>query len=94
MAGGITGSVIFPILPGGAIAPIRSAYLAAIKAHESWDGRTALLQVSESRVGSIELKLVMSANDPAALAQLRLAMREEMLEWLRETMPEALCTEA
>lgn len=93
VAGGITGSVIFPILPGGAIAPIRAAYLAAIKAQKSWDGRIALLQVSESRVGSVELKLVMSANDPAALAQLRLAMREVMLEWLRETMPEALCTE-
>ena len=94
VAGGISGSVVFPVKPGSAIGPIRAAYLEAIKAHKDWDGRTALLQVSESRVGSIELKLVMSAHDPAALAQLRLAVREEMLEWLRETMPEALCSGA
>ncbi len=88
---GITGSVVFPIRPGHAIAPIRATYLEAIKAHDSWDQRTALLQVSEVQVGSVELKLVMSARDPAALAQLRLALRETMLDWLRETMPEALC---
>jgi hypothetical protein len=50
--------------------------------------------VSEARVGSVELKLVMSAADPAKLARLRLAMREAMLEWLRAEMPDALCVEA
>jgi len=50
--------------------------------------------VSEARVGSIELKLVMSATDPTRLARLRNAMREAMLDWLRTDMPAALCKEA
>lgn len=90
---GITGSVVLPVRPGHAIQPIRDAYLAALKDHPDWDERTGQLQVSEARVGSVELKLVMSAKGPGELARLRFAMREAMLDWLREHCPEALCTE-
>lgn len=90
---GITGSVVLPVRPGSEIAPIRAAYEAALAANPDWDKRTAALQVSEARVGSVELKLVMSADGPTELARLRHAMRETMLEWLREHMPDALCTE-
>ena len=91
--GGITGSVLLPIRPGVAIAPIRAEFLRLLAAHEVWDQRSGALLVSEARVGSVELKLVMSAPDPTALAALRLAMREAMLEWLRVELPDALCTE-
>jgi hypothetical protein len=39
----------------------------------------------------VEVKLVMSASDPTALGGLRLAMREAMLEWLRQNQPDSLC---
>ncbi|MBN8500846.1 MAG: mechanosensitive ion channel [Sphingomonadales bacterium] len=91
--GGITGSVVLPIKPGSAIAPIRAAYNDLLAAHPDWDQRTGSLQVSEVNVGSIELKLVMSATGPTALSRLRPAIREAMLEWLRENVPEALCDE-
>ena len=91
--GGITGSVLLPIRPGFAIAPIRAAYQRLLAGQPSWDQRTGDLQVFEARVGSVELKMVMSASGPTALGELRLAMREEMLEWLRVEMPDALCTE-
>ena len=90
--GGITGSVVLPIKPGHAIEEIRKAYQALLAAHPDWDQRTGQLQVSEARVGSVELKLVMSALGPSELARLRSAMREAMLDWLREHCPEALCT--
>ncbi len=93
VGGGITGSVVLPVRPGHALVPIREAYLAELAAHADWDQRTGQLQVSEARVGSVELKLVMSAKGPTELARLRLAMRETMLDWLREHCPEALCTE-
>lgn len=93
VGGGITGSVVLPVRPGHAIQPIREAYAAALRAHPDWDQRTGQLQVSEARVGSVELKLVMSAEGPTELARLRFAMREAMLDWLREHCPEALCTE-
>ena len=90
---GITGLVVLPIKPGHAFSPIREAYMAKIAQCPDWDDRTAALNVAEARVGSVELRLVMSARDPGALDRLRLAMRESMLEWLREEMPDALCDE-
>lgn len=94
VGGGITGSVVMPVLPGADISAIRSAYESLLARNKDWDKRTGSLQVSEARVGSIELKLVMSATDPTRLARLRNAMREAMLDWLRTDLPDALCREA
>jgi small-conductance mechanosensitive channel len=91
VGGGITGSVVLPVTPGADVAAIRSAYTALLAANPDWDQRTGALQVAEAHVGSIELKLVMSAKDPAGLSRLRHAMREAMLDWLREHAPGALC---
>jgi len=93
VASGITGSVVIPVKPGVPLGPIREAYKARIALCPDWDERTATLNVSEVRVGSVELRFVMSARDPGSLDKLRFAMRESMLEWLREEMPEALCNE-
>ena len=92
--GGINGSVVLPIKPGYPIQPMREAYEGLLAANPDWDKRTGSLQVAEVQVGSVELKLVMSAAGPTALARLRPAMREAMLEWLRENMPHALCDQA
>lgn len=89
--GGITGHVVLPVRPGFAIAPIREAFASVLAKRPEWDRRTGKLQVTEARVGSVELRLMMSAKDPAQLADLRFAVREEMLEWLRGEMPDALC---
>lgn len=88
---GNTGAVLLPVKPGFAVGPIREAYLAALACHEDWDQRHGELLVSEVRVGSVELKMMMSASGPAELARLQAAMREAMLEWLRISQPEALC---
>ena len=89
--GGITGIVVLPVRPGFDIGPIRAKYKELLATQDTWDQRTATLVVSEARVGSVELKLLMSAAEPGALATLRSAMREAMLEWLRTDMPGALC---
>jgi len=94
VGGGITGSVVLPVRPGHPVAPIREAYLGLLDAQQDWDRRTGSLQVSEIRPGMVELKLIMSASDPARLQQLRSTMRESMLEWLRTEMPDALCDTA
>ena len=92
--GGITGNVVLPIKPGTPIAPIRAAFEKLIADRPEWDGRSAYLMVTDAKVGVVEIMLWMSTSDPARLADLRLAMREGMLEWLREEMPEALCRDA
>lgn len=91
--GGIAGPVVIPIRPGYPVAPIREAFRTELARHEEWDGRTGDLIVSEARVGSVELKLMVSAVDPGDLGALRVAMREAMMEWLRVNMPDALCME-
>jgi small-conductance mechanosensitive channel len=93
VAGGITGSVTLPVKPCPPIAPIRAAYLEALAKREEWDRRSGALHVAEAKVGSVDLRLVMSAADPAQLDRLRVAMREIMLEWMRVNMPDALCDE-
>jgi small-conductance mechanosensitive channel len=90
VAGGITGSVVLPIVAGQAIAPIRAAFERLLAERPEWDLRTGELQVSEVKIDAVELKLVMSARNPADMAHLRFAMREAMLEWLRAEMPDAL----
>ena len=89
--GGITGAVALPVMPGSPIAPIRAAYEQLLASQAGWDRRSGQLLVADVRPGLVELKLVMSAADPNQLADLRLAMREAMLEWLAQEMPEALC---
>ena len=83
VGGGITGSVLLPVQPGTEISPIRTAYEAILARHPEWDRRSGALQVAAAYIDRIELKLVMSAADPADLGKLQLAVREEMLEWLR-----------
>lgn len=90
--GGITGHVLLPVMPGTAIAPLREAYLALLDQQPAWDRRNAALHLSDARPGVLELRLVMSAKDPADLGMLRFTMREAMLEWLRTAQPDALCT--
>jgi hypothetical protein len=94
VAGGLTGTVVLPILPGHEVAPIRAAFEALLAKLTDWDKRTGALQVAEVKADAIELRLVMSAKDPASLSRLRFAVREAMVEWLRVEMPEALRKEA
>lgn len=90
VAGGMTGTVVLPIVPGQAIAPIRAGFEALLQEQQDWDRRIGELQVSDVRADAVELKLVLSASDPAALTRLRLAMREAMVEWLQAECPDAL----
>jgi small-conductance mechanosensitive channel len=94
VGGGITGSVLLPVNPGTAVAPIRTAYERILGDHPEWDKRSGALQVSAAWIDRTELKLVMSAADPTDLSTLQLAVREQMLEWLRINMPEAVASPA
>ena len=90
VGGGITGSVVLPVQPGTALGPIRAHYEELLQSCADWDRRAGAMQVAEVKIDAIELKLVMSAANPAALGRLRLLVREDMLEWLRQEMAEAV----
>ncbi len=86
----LTGPVFLHLNPAADVAPIRVEFLRFVGAHGLWDGRTASLLMTEARPDTIELRLAMSARTIGDLFDLRCAVREHMIEWLRAEMPDAL----
>ncbi|MBA4164658.1 MAG: mechanosensitive ion channel protein MscS [Erythrobacter sp.] len=86
----LTGPVLLHLDPATPIAPIREEFQRYVTAHELWDTRTANAMVTEAYPESIELRLAVSARTIGDLWTLRCELREHMLEWLRENMPDAL----
>lgn len=86
----LTGPVMLHLDPAAEIAPIRAEFVRFVEAHALWDGRKAELVMTEAYPESIELRLSVSAKTIGEVWQLRCAVREHMLGWLRKEMPEAL----
>jgi len=61
-----------------------------VKPHPKWDGRVCGLQVTETYVDHIEARCLVSARDAGAAFDLRCDVREAMMAYLRDAMPEAL----
>jgi hypothetical protein len=55
-----------------------------------WDGRVAVLQVTDAVGGMIHVRILVTAVDAPTLFDLRCFVREEMIRWLHERQPEAL----
>lgn len=84
------GTVMIYVDPATDIAPIRAAYEERVAAHPLFDGRVKNVQVTDATPTALELRLMLSARDSGTLWDLRVAMREEMLDWLRREMPDAV----
>ena len=86
----LTGPVFLHLDPASDIAPIRAELERFVETQELWDGRTVALVMTEANPESIELRVSVSANTIGDLWNLRCAVREHMLAWLRKEMPDAL----
>ena len=86
----LTGTVMLHLDPIADVGPIRAEFERFVNAHELHDKRNLALLVTETYPESIELRLAMSADTIGDLWQLRCAVREHMMAWLRENQPEAL----
>lgn len=86
----LTGAVHLHLDPATVVEPIRTEFLRFIATQELWDGRSAILLVTHARAETIELRLAMSAKTIRGLWDLRCAVREHMLDWLRREQPAAL----
>jgi len=86
----LTGPVFLHLDPATEVAPIRAEFERFLADQPLWDKRTGTLFVTEARAGSMELRLAVSAATVGDLFELRAAVREHMLDWLRRTMPRAL----
>ncbi len=86
----LTGTVFLHLDPITDIAPIRAEFARYVEAHELFDGRNCGLAVTEAYPESVELRMVVSSNTIADLWTLRCDVREHMMAWLRQDMPDAL----
>jgi len=86
----LLGTVMLYLDPAADVGPIRAEFERQIKAHRLWDGRVHVLQVTDNSPDAIEVRLLMSAADASSAFDLRCALREGMLDWIRRNQPEAL----
>ncbi|WP_126172131.1 mechanosensitive ion channel family protein [Altericroceibacterium xinjiangense] len=86
----ILGTVFLHLDPLARIDPIREEFERQIATQDLWDGRVQNLRVTETRLDAIEVRLLMSARDASSAFDLRCAIREGMLAWIRDNQPEAI----
>ncbi|GGN83480.1 mechanosensitive ion channel protein MscS [Actinoplanes lobatus] len=69
---------------------VRGALQRVCKGSDLWDGRVCVLQVTEAIDGRVRLRALVSANDAAALWDLRCLVRERLVGWIWQHQREAL----
>src|SRR5215813_790611 len=69
---------------------IRAKFNEILKQSDKWDGRTAALQVTDFKEGSMELRCLMSARSASQTFDLRCEVREKLIAFLQKEHPEAL----
>ncbi len=70
--------------------PLRRELERICESNEKWDGRVAIIQVFEAHERSVELRALVSAGDAPQLWDLRCAVREGLLDFIRREHPESL----
>ena len=55
-----------------------------------WDGKVNVLQVTDAKERSIEIRALMSAKDSGTAWDLRVFIREKLIEFLQKNYPESL----
>ena len=55
-----------------------------------WDGKVNVLQVTDAKENSIELRALMSAKDSSTAWDLRVYVREKLIEFLQKNYPDSL----
>ncbi len=86
----LTGPVFLHLDPASEVSPIRAELERYVETNDLWDGRTAAILMTEAYPESIELRIAVSAASIGDLWNLRAAVREHMLDWLRQHQPDAL----
>jgi small-conductance mechanosensitive channel len=86
----LTGTVFLRLDPMTDVPPLRAEFERQIAANPLWDGRAKALQVTDMDTTSIEVRMTMSAGSSGANFDLRCQIRESMLAWICENMPEAI----
>jgi small-conductance mechanosensitive channel len=57
---------------------------------ELWDRRVKVLQVTDAVQGSVRVRVLATSHDAPSLFDLRCYIREELVDWIQRTHPDAL----
>ncbi|SEJ01332.1 Small-conductance mechanosensitive channel [Sphingomonas sp. OV641] len=86
----LLGSAFFWLDPTADIPRLRARYEEVVRANPRWDGRAFVLQVTDTKPDAIEVRVLATAKDAPTAFDLRCDIREAMLAFIRDEMPEAL----
>lgn len=86
----ILGSVFLYVDYSLSIAPLREKLREIVSACEHWDGRVCVLQVTDAKEHTLELRALASAADSPTAWELRVHIREKLIEYLQEEFPDSL----
>ncbi len=86
----IIGSVFWHVDYRAPVNEMRKQLEVFCKDSKNWDGRVCVLQVTDARHDSVEVRALASASNSSAAWDLRCELREKMMAWLQDRYPEAL----
>lgn len=69
---------------------LREQYRMVLESSPLWDGKTMIVQVTDSKESTLEIRFLMSAASAMATFDLRCYVREKMLDYLQREHPAAL----
>lgn len=69
---------------------IRKELTRLLKSSEKWDGQVNVLQVTDAKEKTLEIRALMSAVDSPTAWDLRVYVREKLIEFLQKNYPESL----
>ena len=69
---------------------LREELTRILKNTELWDGEVNVLQVTDSKATYVEVRALMSAKDSPTVWDLRVHVREKLIEYLQKNYPESI----
>lgn len=69
---------------------LREELTRILKADKNWDGKVNVLQVTNATEKTVEIRALMSAADSSTAWDLRVHVREKLIEYLQKNHPECL----
>lgn len=86
----LTGVVTLWLAYVAELEPIKAEAKRIVEASTLWDQRNCSVSVGDVTEGSMQLRIVLSARNASALAQLRDEVREGLIAFIKQTQPQAL----
>lgn len=86
----LLGTALLHVDPAADVPRLRARLEQVVRANANWDGRAVGLQVIETHPDHIVLRALVSAADAGRAWDLRCDVREAMMAFIRDEMPEAV----